>query len=100
MRWIIQKQIQGDPRLNYDPKRGAVKSALVVWGPYLWANGNTPRKSDGLVWKEEDFINPMHDHTHPGESAKQKVAEMLLKFFETDSAARRWFVSASAQASN
>jgi hypothetical protein len=96
MRWLIQDQIKGAPSLNYDSKRGEVKSPIVVWGPYLWANGKTPRKSDGLVWNEEDFVTT--DHTHPSDSARQKVADLLLKFFETDPAARRWFVKGGATA--
>jgi hypothetical protein len=75
MRWVIQDQIKGEPRLNYDPARGEVKSPVVVWGPYLWANGLTPRKSDGLVWKPEDFVTS--DHTHPDTSARQKVTDLL-----------------------
>ncbi len=90
MRWLIQDQIKGEPRLNYDPARGEVKAPLAVWGPYLWANGTTPRKSDGLVWKAGDFVST--DHTHPSPTARQKVADLLLKFFKTDSAARAWFV--------
>lgn len=96
MRWMIQKQIQGDPRLNCDPTRGAVKAPLMVWGPYIWANGTTARKSDGLLWKEEDFV--AKDHTHPSQSARKKVADMLLKFFETDPEARRWFLRTGEKA--
>ena len=90
MRWVIQDQIKGEPRLNCDPARGEVKSPVAVWGPYLWANGITPRKSDGLVWKPEDFVSS--DHTHPDTSARQKVADLLLRFLKTDAGARRWFV--------
>jgi hypothetical protein len=43
-RWVVQSQIRGDAALNYDPTRGAVKAPLVLWGPYLWACGTTPRK--------------------------------------------------------
>jgi hypothetical protein len=45
-RWLIQDQIKGDAGLNYDPARGAVKAPLLLWGPYLWADGVTPRKGD------------------------------------------------------
>jgi len=94
MRWVIQDQIKGEPRLNYDPARGEIKAPLVVWGPYLWANGTTPRKSDGLTWQPADFVSS--DHTHPDTSARQKVTDLLLKFFKTDQAARRWFTNAGS----
>jgi hypothetical protein len=90
IRWVILDQIKGEPRLNYDPARGEVRSPLVVWGPYLWANGTKPRKSDGFVWNPEDF--GLKDHTHPAISARQKVADMLLNFFKTDPAAKQWFL--------
>jgi hypothetical protein len=54
MRWLIQDQIAGQPELNYDPARGAVKSPLLLWGPYLWADGEMPRKADGLTYLLED----------------------------------------------
>jgi hypothetical protein len=42
-RWLIQDQIKGNAELNYDPSRGPVKAPLLLWGPYLWADGTTPR---------------------------------------------------------
>ncbi len=90
VRWLIQDQLKGDAELNYDPAHGSVKAPLLLWGPYLWGDGLTPRKSDGLVWKREDLVE--RDGTHPSESGRRKVAEMLLKFFQTDPFARTWFV--------
>jgi hypothetical protein len=90
VRWVIQAQIKGDPKLNYDPQRGPVTAPLVLWGPYLWADGQTPRKSDGLVWKRQDLV--ARDGTHPSDSGRRKVANLLLKFFKTDPLARTWFV--------
>src|SRR5437868_6436233 len=78
---LIQDQIKGDKELNYDPSRGTVKAPLLLWGAYLWGDGMTPRKSDGLVWKREDLGG---DGTHPSNSGRQKVAELLLKFCKTD----------------
>lgn len=93
VRWLIQAQIKGDPRLNCLPERGEVKAPLVLWGPYLWGDGVKPRKADGLVWKRED-LGP--DGTHPSDSGRQKVAELLLTFFKTDPTARPWFVGGAA----
>ena len=89
VRWLIQSQIKADPGLNYDPERGTVKSPLLLWGPYFWADGMTPRKSDGLVWERSDLVA---DGTHPSDTGRQKVAEQLLDFFKTDAYARTWFV--------
>lgn len=89
VRHVIQQQIVGEPRLNYVAARGEVKSPLVVWGPYLWANGATPRKSDGLTWNEDDFTP--NDRTHPASTARQKVSDLLLRFFKSDLGARTWW---------
>jgi hypothetical protein len=62
MRWLIQDQIAGKPELNYDPAKGAAKSPLLLWGPYLWADGETPRKADGLIYKREDLSDIRGDH--------------------------------------
>jgi lysophospholipase L1-like esterase len=65
-----------------------VKAPLLLWGPYLWADGEQPRAADGLVWKPED-LGP--DGAHPSESGRRKVAELLLQFFKTDATAKFWF---------
>jgi hypothetical protein len=94
VRWLIQAQIKGDPRLNYLPERGEVKAPLLLWGPYLWGDGVRPRKADGLVWRRED-LGP--DGTHPSDSGRQKVAELLLAFFKTDPTARPWFLAKASR---
>ncbi len=70
--------------LILDPK----DAPLLLWGPYLWGDGTTPRTSDGLVWTREDLAR---DGTHPSESGKDKVARLLLNFFKTDPFAKPWF---------
>lgn len=89
-RWIVQSQIKGDAELNYDPARGEVKAPLVLWGPYLWACGNIPRKLDGMVWSENDV---RADRLHPNEAGCRKTTALLLGFFKTDAGARRWFLA-------
>src|SRR4030095_2123247 len=71
VRELIQKQLGGDPSLNADAARGAVRAPLLLWGPYLWADGATPRKADGLSYSPEDFGR---DGTHPSPSGRDKVA--------------------------
>lgn len=88
VRWLIQDQIRGEPALNFDADKGAVKAPLLLWGPYLWADGEKGRKWDDLIWKPDDFAQ---DGTHPGRSGQQKVAELLLNFFKTDGTATGWF---------
>ena len=89
-RWLIEAQIKGNPDLNYDSAKGRVRSPLLLWGPYLWADGVKGRKSDDLVWKREDFSG---DGTHPSMTGREKVAEMLLEFFKSDTNARTWFLA-------
>jgi hypothetical protein len=89
VRWLIEDQMKHDRALNYDASQGVVKAPVLVWGPYLWADGTKPRQSDGLVWKREDLSG---DGVHPSQSGREKVAKMLLEFFKSDSTARPWFV--------
>ncbi|MCA8986413.1 MAG: hypothetical protein KDA78_02145 [Planctomycetaceae bacterium] len=94
VRWLIQNQMNGDPGLNSDSNKGAIQSPLLLWGPYFWGDGMTPRKSDGLTWERSDFVN---DGTHPSDSGRQKVAEQLLSFFKNDPYARTWFLEDSGR---
>ena len=89
VRWLIQSQIHADAGLNYDPELGQVNSPLLLWGPYFWADGMAPRKSDGLIWERSDLVG---DGTHPSDTGRQNVAEQLLHFFKTDVHAQTWFV--------
>lgn len=88
-RWLIQKQLKEDAALNYDATRGDVKAPLLVWGPYFWGDGTTPRREDKLVWLREDFVR---DGTHPSNSGREKVSTMLLEFCKRDELAKGWFV--------
>lgn len=89
VRWTIQRQIAGDGKLNYDPARGKVTAPLLLWGPYLWADGLKGRKIDKLVYRREDLAE---DGTHPSQTGRPKVAKLLLRFFKTDPLARTWFL--------
>ena len=90
VRWLIQDQIKGEPALNYEPAKGEVEAPLLLWGPYFWADGTTPRKSDGLIWLPDDLAA---DGTHPsGPSGREKAAKFLLNFFRTDPNAKSWFL--------
>jgi hypothetical protein len=90
VRGVIQDQIKGNPMLNYDPAHGPVTSPILMWGPYFWVNGLTPRKSDGLIWRRVD--TKQVDGLHPSALGKEKTTGMMLKFFTTDPGAQMWFV--------
>lgn len=87
-RWLILRQIDGDPELNFDPARGPVKAPLLLWGPYLWADGVNGREMDDLVWEQSDFVA---DGVHPSSSGRVRVARQLLSFFTSDPVAASWF---------
>jgi hypothetical protein len=80
VRWLIQDQIKGEASLAGAP--------VLLWGPYLWADGRKGRKIDDLVWKPED-LGP--DGTHPSDLGRRKVAGLLLRFMKTDPTAKAWY---------
>jgi hypothetical protein len=89
VKWLIGKQLDGDPALNYDAKTGPVRAPWLSWGPYLWANGERPRK-DGFHFRPEDFRED--DRMHHSPEGQKKVGDRLLQFFKTDTTTRGWFV--------
>jgi Cu/Ag efflux protein CusF len=88
VKWLIEKQIEGDPGLNFDPRKGPVKAPWLSWGPYLWANGSIKR-ADGFSYDERDF-SP-EDGTHLSASGVEKTGRLLLEFFKNDTSTRIWF---------
>jgi len=88
-RWVVQSQMKGERQLNFDPAQGEVKAPLVLWGPYFWACGDTPRKFDGMTWTLKDV---RADQLHPNESGAQKTTALLLNFFKTNEGTSRWFL--------
>ena len=87
VKWLIEQQISGSAALNADPNAGPVRAPWLLWGPYLWANGTSPR-SDGLVWTPNDLES---DHVHPSPAGEQQVARLLQQFFATDTTAAPWW---------
>ena len=68
-------------RINYTQGQ----APWIAWGPYMWANGTTPR-SDGLTWLPEDY-----DGAFLSEEGAHKAAGLLFDFFMTDPTAKMWF---------
>jgi hypothetical protein len=90
VKWLVEKQIVGDPGLNFDPDAGAVVAPYLAWGPYLWIDGLNPR-SDGLIWTQADLKG---DCVHPTiDGGRPKVAAQLDTFFRTHETARSWFLA-------
>jgi hypothetical protein len=96
-RWVILGQIEfmhkgemWDPRIaNLSYEQGM--APWVTWGPYLWANGETPR-SDGLVWLRSDFEA---DGATLSEAGAHKSAGLLMKFLLSEPTAAGWFSPAT-----
>jgi hypothetical protein len=106
-KWLIEAQIGQIKTSTIDPVAGDMNyvsgaAAWTAWGPYLWANGTTPR-SDGLNWcngqngapcnGEVDFAP---DGTHPssndpGHDGTTKVVNQLMTFFKTSPYTPSWF---------
>jgi len=84
VRWLIQDQIKQSESLSYS----AGKAPLLLWGPYLWADGEKGRQAGDLTYLRSDYRD---DGTHPSETGRQKIAEQLLEFFKTNLAAKSWF---------
>ncbi len=81
VKWLIEERLKNPAVAKSDP--------WVSWGPYLWANGATPR-SDGLTWERQDVEA---DGVHPSPQGAQKVASLLFEFFQNDPTAQGWFLS-------
>ena len=77
VKWAIQDRIEGK-----------VAGPWLGWGPYLWTNGTKGRR-DGLAWECGDTAA---DGTHPSSGGQQKVAALLLRFFQGEPTAHRWFL--------
>jgi hypothetical protein len=81
VKWLIEARIN-----RPNPAR---QLPWVSWGPYLWANGLSPR-SDGFIWERSDFEL---DGVHPSAQGALKVATTLFEFFKNDPTAQPWFRS-------
>lgn len=82
VRGAVSDQIHGTGNV------GLNVAPWMSWGPYLWADGLTPR-SDGLTYACSDLEA---DFTHPATGGIQKVADQLRAFFSTDPTATTWFL--------
>ena len=94
VKWVIASQVSQMAgggsfflgSLNY----ATGEAPWIAWGPYLWADGLTPRQADGLVWAQSDLSA---DGTHPSNAGAQKVGTQLLTFFKTSPFTSCWFLA-------
>lgn len=92
VKWLIEAQIDQRRTGLIDPELGDLSAPVapwLAWGPYLWANGTSPR-SDGLVWTRADFEG---DGTHQSQSGERKEAALLLSFLKNEPTAKPWFLA-------
>lgn len=87
-KWLIEKQLKHDSALNFDAAKGPVRSPWLSWGPYLWANGQSKRTTDGFSWERADFGG---DGTHLSRAGQRKIGLLMLEFLKTDPTTRGWF---------
>jgi len=99
VKWAIQAQLSGDPKLNYNPAHGKVVAPWIAWGPYYWSNGLVVPDLGGLVWTCPDLKN---DGVHPNQdgAGKEKAANQVLNFLKADPTATPWFLAPIAKGRN
>ncbi len=94
---LIKHQILGDPTLKYkEPGRVA---PYIVWGPPLWADGTNPNNYDSLTWNCEGEFALDGGGYHLNDAGKDKLANILLNFFRTDTLCKSWFMAGPKWAS-
>jgi len=95
VKWLIGAQVNQVATGMVDAVAGSLdyrtgEAPWLAWGPYLWADGATPRQGDGLTWLAADLQS---DGTHPSSSGVQKVGTQLLTFFRSSEFTACWFLS-------
>lgn len=92
---VITLQINNDPRLVYS---GLGKNApFITWGPYFWADGVTPRGTDGLSWPCDNFRDDtIGGGFHLKDEYKYKEGDLLDAFFNNNAIAKIWYKNAAA----
>jgi hypothetical protein len=89
VKWLIEAQIRQMRTGSIDPVTGDLSNVpVLLWGPYWWADGMTPR-NDGLVWPRSDYEE---DGRHPSRYGETKAGAMLLDFFKSSPFTQCWFL--------
>ncbi|MBI1832724.1 MAG: hypothetical protein HYR84_14885 [Planctomycetes bacterium] len=90
VKWLIERQLKGEKDLNSDADKGDLRAPWLSWGPQLWANGTKKRAADGFSYERDDFAG---DGTHHSPAGSEKIGRQMLRFFQTDSTTRTWFLA-------
>ena len=77
----VEKQIMGDPMYKYTAPGKVVP--FMLWGPYLWTDGDQPRTYDSLFWDCEDDFRVDGGGFHLNGEGKDKLALIIDNFFKT-----------------
>jgi hypothetical protein len=92
VKWLIEDQINGDVTLKFS--NPGAEAPWMAWAPYYWADGTTPRETDGLTWECSDY-SLYGGGFHLSNEGKEKEANMLIQFLYNDASSKKWFRSAN-----
>ncbi|MGH7470690.1 MAG: hypothetical protein ACRENP_22305 [Longimicrobiales bacterium] len=93
VKWLIESQIRQLDTGTTDARAGNLALAVapwIAWGAYLWAGDAAHARSDGFFYVQQDFAQ---DGTHPSQSGRRKVGQLLLDFFKTSPHTSCWFLA-------
>jgi len=79
VKWLVEERAAA----------GGAGGPWVGWGPYLWAEGESPR-SDLLSWRRGDFAA---DGERLSKQGSVRAAGRLLEFLHVDAQARSWYLA-------
>jgi len=92
VKWLIGDQVSGDMALRFNGPNP--QAPWMAWAPYYWADGTTPRSTDGLTWECDDY-SEYEGGFHLSNQGKDKEAQMMIDFFYTDASSKKWFRNAN-----
>ncbi len=94
IKWLIDSANQEVPGYRYMGNQADI--VMPLYGSYHWTDGETPQ-SDGFYLDCETDIGG--DGLHLSATGEQKVAQKMLSFFKSDTAASIWMYANTASIS-
>ena len=92
IKWLIEAQIKQATTGEVDPIAGDLSlntTPWLGWSADLWANGKTPRQSDGLTWTCSNYAP---DLLHPSIKGRYKVGALVLNHFLNSDYIKPWLL--------